>query len=198
MTRNLFGSTPVRPPLDAVVRLKALQAAGLSEDDARRVVGREIDGAPAATPVKRARPPKPANVVLAPATRTARETPVSPDITNRFRPAADVAPSKERFDPVAHYSLADPVTIGQTTKRGENVPVLIGYTSWPETDDRSRFNGTLHIAGLGQATLNLSFDALAGLIAAAAKIEAYLAQHGPAVATAEASGAAARKGKKSS
>jgi hypothetical protein len=203
--KNLFGSSPVRPPLDAVTRMRQLTGAGLSEDEARAVVGREIDGGvdPAAAPKPRLRrvkplgsqtePVAPSNVILAPAVRSAREAPASPDITNRFRPAAAQEPAK-RFDPVLHYSLAEPAVIGRTG-RGD---VIIGYTIWPESDERARYNGSLHIAGLGQSTLNLSFDALAGLVAAAPKIEAYLAAHGQAIAAGEATAAALRKAAKKS
>lgn len=195
--KNLFTPTPSRPPTDAVARFKSLMAAGLLEDEARAVVGREIDGKPPAAPVVRKNRTTQKlgdNLTSQPALsypRAARETPVSPDITNRFRPVTP-EPVRERFNAVAHYSLVDPAPIGQS-KRG---PVLIGYTLWDESDERARYNGTLHIAGLGQSTINLSFDALAGLVAAAPKIEAYLAQHGAAIASAEKSGAAARKGRK--
>ena len=159
------------------------------------MVGREIDN-PAVDPVPvRPRRPKPSpNVVLAPVERSPRETPISPVITNRFRPAP---PEREQqaFDPVSHFGLADTATIGETTKRGQNVPVIVGYTKWPEGHQNERYNGTLHIAGLGQSTIHLSFDALAGLLEATPKLAAYLEQHAGAIAAAEASGLAARRKK---
>jgi hypothetical protein len=197
--RNLF-STPVRPPMDAVTRLKALQAGGLSEDEARRVLGRELDRPANGNGHQRKRrtltpAPEIANLATPvvehvmdvapdPGIPTA---PLTPVIANRFRPAVTPKVPRPKFDAVAYYSLHSVENLGQVKRpSGALVDVVIGYTQWPDSHANAKYNGGLHLAGVGVATINLSFDALAAFVALAPRIEQYLESHAVDIATAEA------------
>lgn len=207
---NLFTERkPIHPPLDAVARLRQLTAAGIDESEARRIVGREVDH-PAATnkPQRRvqvapatARVAKLNSIIDDPAI-TARlgvpalPTPDSPVITNRFRRQAPKPAVRPKFDPVSHFALIEVSHVGQMQKPSGPVTVRMGFTAWPDTHENARYNGAIHISGLAASTVNLSFDALAALVALAPQIEKYLETHSEQIAAAEVVAQAARRARR--